>query len=137
MTSPTTVPARDDSAVHAVLDGVSSAWADADADAFANWYAADATAVLPGFCLTGRDAIRATMSAVFAGALKGSRRIHEVQATRFVGDGTAIVISRSATAFAGQSEPPADKWDWGTWVIAEHDGRWVVEAFHGCPQNAA
>jgi uncharacterized protein (TIGR02246 family) len=70
---------RDDSAVRAVLDDVYAAWAAGDADAFVARYAQNASAVLPGAWLQGREAIRATMADAFAGPLKGSRGVHEVQ----------------------------------------------------------
>ncbi len=101
----TTILAGRDGAVRAVFGEVSAAWADGDADTFASWYTECATAVLPGFCLLDKDAIRAAMAVAFAGPLKGSRRIHEVQTVRFLGDGTAIVISKSATVLAGEAEP--------------------------------
>ena len=44
----TSVLAGQDSAIRAVFDEVSSAWGDGDADAFAGWYADDATVILPG-----------------------------------------------------------------------------------------
>jgi uncharacterized protein (TIGR02246 family) len=133
----TTVLAGADRAVRAVFDEVSAAWADGDADAFTGWYTEGATAVLPGFYLPGKDAIRAAMADANAGPLKGSRRIHEVQTVRFLGDGTAIVISKSATTLAGETEPAAGWREWATWVLTRHEGRWLIEAYHGCPENAA
>lgn len=133
----TTILAGRDGAVRAVFGEVSAAWADGDADTFASWYTECATAVLPGFCLLDKDAIRAAMAVAFAGPLKGSRRIHEVQTVRFLGDGTAIVISKSATVLAGDAEPAEGEWDWATWVLARHEGRWLIESYHGCPETAA
>ncbi|HEY3713383.1 MAG TPA: SgcJ/EcaC family oxidoreductase [Jatrophihabitantaceae bacterium] len=136
MTSDTTATlVSADSAVRAVFGETSAAWAEGDADAFASRYSANATAILPGFYLPNKAAIRTNMAVAFAGPLKGSRRIHELQAVRFLGDGTAIVISRSVTTFDGDGEP--GQWEWATWVLAEHDGRWLIEAYHGCPENAA
>jgi uncharacterized protein (TIGR02246 family) len=120
-------------AVLAVFDATSEAWADGDTNAFVNWYAEDATVILPGFYLRGQADVRASMGNAFAGPLKDSRRIHAVQNVRFVGDDAAIVITRSATTFAGEAEPPAERWEWATWALSRGDGRWLVEAYHSCP----
>jgi uncharacterized protein (TIGR02246 family) len=125
------------SGVRAVFGEVSRAWADGDADAFTSRYAEDATVIFPGTYLPGRGAIRAAMAAAFAGPLKGSRRIHDLQAIRFPGDRTAVVISNSATVFAGEPEAPADRWERVTWLLSRRGGRWLIEAYHSCPQDAA
>jgi uncharacterized protein (TIGR02246 family) len=123
---------EDDSAVHAVFDAVSSAWAGSDADAFIEWYTEDATAILPGYYLPGKANIRASMADAFVGPLNGSRRIHVLQSVRFLDD-TAIVISKSSTLFPGEAEPPAERWALATRVLSKHAGRWLIEAYHDCP----
>ena len=45
-----------DSAIRAVFAQTSRAWADGDGEAFAAWYAPDATVILPGVYLPGQDA---------------------------------------------------------------------------------
>lgn len=127
---------KDGSAVRAVLDAVYAAWADNDADAFVAPYATDATAVHSGIVIEDRDAIRATMATVFAGELKGSKGIHQVQSIRFVGADTAIVLSRGAILFAGQAEPAPESRTLDGWVLCRQDGTWSVEAFHNCPERA-
>ena len=131
------ISTQDETAVRAVLDTVYTAWADNDADAFVAPYATDATAVHSGTMMENRDAIRATMRAVFDGPLKGSRGIHDVQSIRFVGADTAVVLSRGAILFAGQTEPAAESRTLDGWVLCRQDGAWRVEAFHNCPEVAA
>jgi uncharacterized protein (TIGR02246 family) len=114
-------------AVRAVIDSASKAWAAGDAEAFVGNYAADATAILPGFTLIGRAAIRTAMAAAFDGPLKGTRRIHEMRSVRFLDDTTAVVITRSTT------EPPPGTWSNATWLLSGRSGRWLVEAYHDCP----
>jgi uncharacterized protein (TIGR02246 family) len=123
--------------VTAVFDATSSAWADGDADAFADWYAEDATVILPGFSLRGRAEIRTNMGDAFAGPLKGSKRLHVVQDARFLGDDTALVVTRSVTAFPREAEPPAGQQEHATWAFSRHDGRWLIEAYHSCPAGLA
>jgi uncharacterized protein (TIGR02246 family) len=120
-------------AVLALFDATSSAWSDGDGGAFAGRYAEDATVILPGVHLRGRAEIRTSMGEAFAGPLKGSRRIHTPQSVRFLAEDVAVVVTRSATAFPGEAEPPSDRWEWATWALARRDGRWLVESYHSCP----
>lgn len=135
MTATELIATEDARAVQAVLDEVYAAWANNDPDAFVAPYAADATAVHTGVHMPDRDAIRATIAAVFAGELKGSRGIHEVQSIRFVGRDTALVLSKGSILFAGQSEPAPESRTLDGWVLSKHDGPWRVAAFHNCAEN--
>jgi uncharacterized protein (TIGR02246 family) len=115
-----------DRQVRAVLDEVYAAWADNDADAFVAPYAQTATAVLPGTYLPDRETIRATMAALFAGELAGSKGVHRVQSVRLVGADVVIVLSKGAMLLAGQTEPDAANRAVETWVLARQDGTWRV-----------
>jgi uncharacterized protein (TIGR02246 family) len=130
------ISTQQESDVREVLDTVYAAWADNDADAFVSPYATGATAVHTGTIMENRDAIRATMAAMFGGPLKGSRGIHDVQTIRFVGADTAIVLSKGAIMFAGQTEPGVESRTLDGWVLCNKDGTWRVEAFHNCPEGA-
>jgi uncharacterized protein (TIGR02246 family) len=136
MTAYTGTSAHDENTVRAVLDEVYAAWAANDADAFVAGYAEDATAVLPGSHLPNREAIRATMAAVFAGPLEGSRAEHEVHSIRFLGADAAIVIGKGAVILAGQTEPAAETRSVDTWVLSRQDEIWRIRAFHNCPETA-
>jgi uncharacterized protein (TIGR02246 family) len=125
----------DERAVLAVLDAVYAAWAENDAEAFVAPYAPGASAVHTGTVMPDRDAVRATMAAGFAGVLKGSEGLHEVQRVRFVGADTALVLSRGAIRFAGRDEPDAASRTLDGWVLGKRDGSWRVEAFHNCPES--
>jgi uncharacterized protein (TIGR02246 family) len=122
-----------DTAVRAVLDRLYTAWAANDPDAFVADYAEDATSILTGSCRVGRQMVRDRMAAAFAGPLRGSRVIDEVQSVRFLGDEVAVVVSRSAVVMAGEAEPPADRWVLATWTLHRDGGRWLVAAYHNCP----
>jgi uncharacterized protein (TIGR02246 family) len=76
------------------------------------------------------------MAGAFAGPLKGSRRIHRVQSIRHLAPGTALVITDSVTVFPGEAEPPAQRRERATWVLSGRDGRWLIEAYHSCPESA-
>ncbi|MEU9023371.1 SgcJ/EcaC family oxidoreductase [Actinomadura sp. NPDC048394] len=123
-------------AVLAVFDATSIAWANGDVDAFVRWYAEDATVILPGTYLQGKAAIRAGMAEAFALPLRGSKRIHAAQNVRFLGEDTAIVVTRSMTVFPGEAEPPADRWELATWALSRGEGGWLIEAYHSCSAGA-
>jgi len=129
--------AEEDSTVRAVLEGILIAWADNDADAFVAWYAEDATVVLPGNYMKDKQAIRASMEAAFAGPLKGSTRVVDLQSVRFLGSDAAVVVGKSAVVAEGEAGPPAGRWTFATWVLSKHDGKWLVEAYHDCPVTIA
>ncbi|GIL29195.1 SgcJ/EcaC family oxidoreductase [Actinocatenispora comari] len=122
-----------EAAASALFEASSHAWAAGDADRFVRGYAEDATVGLPGTFLQGKGSIRAAMRDAFAGPLKGSRRIHAVQSIRSVGSRVTIVVTRSATALAGEAEPHAARWELATWTLSRHGDRWLVEAYHSCP----
>jgi len=125
-----------DAAVRAVIDGVFAAWTDNDADAAVASYAPDATALLPGTYLQGKEAVRTAMAAAFAGPLKGSRVLHDVVSVRFSGTGTALVVNRAGIVLAGETEPRDENRALDSWVLSEKDGVWQVRAFHNVPENA-
>jgi uncharacterized protein (TIGR02246 family) len=120
---------QDEAAVRAVIDGVYAAWTANDPDAFVTEYAEDVTAALPGTYLVGREAVRETMRAMFAGPLRGCRSRHEVLGVRVLGD-TAIVTSRGTVVLADRAEP--EPWTLETWVLARNSS-WSVRAYHNCP----
>jgi uncharacterized protein (TIGR02246 family) len=111
----------------------SRAWADGDGEAFAAWYAPDATVILPGVYLPGQDAIREAMAAAFAGPLKNTRRNHQVCSIRFTSPGTAIVITDSVTVPPGEPQPAAQQRERATWALSRSDGRWLIHAYHSSP----
>jgi uncharacterized protein (TIGR02246 family) len=125
---------REGRTVTAALDEVYAAWAAGDPDAFVAPYSEHATAVLPGSYLPDRSAIRATMAEVFAGPLRGSTGVYQVQSVRFPAAEVAIVISKGGIQFAGQASPAPETRSVDTWVLVRQDEGWRVEAFHSCPE---
>ncbi|MFD5814524.1 SgcJ/EcaC family oxidoreductase [Streptomyces sp. NPDC127038] len=123
----------DSQAVRAVLDRLYSAWADYDADAFAELYTEDATVVMPGVFNDGREEIRAYIAAAFDGPLKGSRPLDEPRRIRFPRPGTAVVVSEAGILLAGESEVPAGRQHRATWVLVRdgaEDGSWAITSYH-------
>ena len=126
----------DEAAVRAVLDDSYRAWAAGDADGMVAAYAEDASAVMPGSLRDGREAIRASMAAAFAGPLKGTSTHDRQLSIRFLGDDAAVVLSESGILFPGQSQVPGESRVHATWVLQRRDGRWLVAAYHNSPVQA-
>ncbi|HEY3606123.1 MAG TPA: SgcJ/EcaC family oxidoreductase [Pseudonocardiaceae bacterium] len=118
-----------------VLHRMNAAWVAADADAFVAEYVEDATVVLPGTFHQGRAAIRDFMADSFAGRLKGTHPLDEPKDVRVLGADTAIVVSRTGVAMAGEQDVPADRERIGTWVLTRQNGRWLVAAFANAPAH--
>ncbi|MDX6257648.1 MAG: hypothetical protein QOJ11_3982 [Frankiales bacterium] len=127
--------AEEDGSVRTALDGIFAAWEDNDAEAFVASYTQDATVVLPGIYLRGKDELRATMVAAFAGPLKGSRRTVDLDSVRFLGRDAAVVVGKSAVVHEGAAVPDADGWTFSTWVLGKQDGNWLIAAYHECPAS--
>jgi uncharacterized protein (TIGR02246 family) len=119
-------------AVLAAFTTMSDAWARMDAARFAACYADDATVIGPGIQLWGKEDIDRSMATAFAGPLQGSLRPHAARSVRFLSPDTAVVVTESATVFPGETEVPSDRRHLVTWILARHDGRWLVEANHIC-----
>ena len=135
MTSKTSTTASDvdRQPVSDVLKRLYGAWEANDAGAFVADYLDDASVVQPGIYKKGREEIRTTMAAGFAGPLRGSRVISHPQDIRFLTDETAIVVSEDGILFPGQDDVPSDALVRATWVLAKRDGSWHVAAYNNSP----
>lgn len=127
---------KDEAAIERVLADSYQAWAAGDAAGMVADYTEEATAIMPGSLRDGREAIRASMAQAFAGPLAGTSIYSEQLSTRFVGDGTAIVVSESGILFPGQSVVPDEGKVHATWVLAKQDGKWRIAAYHNSPVQA-
>ena len=119
--------------IHAVMAASYDAWAAGDAAGMVADYTEDATAILPGSIRLGRDAIRESMGAAFAGPLMGTSTYNRQLGLRFLGRDLAILISESGILFPGQTEVPEEARVNATWVLVKRDGRWLIAAYHNSP----
>lgn len=114
--------------VEDLLQQTVAAWTAHDADAFAQLYTTDATVTLAdGTYLRDQDEIRAYMAAGFAGRLRGTTGLDEVESVRFAGPDAAVVISRSGFT------PPAGMVRRATWTVVREATGWRVAAYANCP----
>jgi uncharacterized protein (TIGR02246 family) len=114
--------------VEDLLQATVTAWTAHDADAFAQLYTADATVTLAdGTHLRDRAEIRAYMAAAFAGRLRGTTGLDEIESVRPAGPDAAVVISRSGFT------PPAGSVRRATWTVVRGPAGWRVAAYANCP----
>ncbi|MGW1225030.1 SgcJ/EcaC family oxidoreductase [Streptomyces sp. NPDC001515] len=127
---------HDEAAIKAVLEGVYRAWEAGDAEAFVADYREDATAILPGSYRRSKEEARARMAAGFASVLKGSTTVDRLESIRFLGGCGAVVVSETAVLFPGETEVPAGRPVYATWVLEKRDGAWSIVAYHNSPAAA-
>ncbi len=129
----TVTRAQDEAAIKGVLEGVYKAWDAGDADAFVTDYRDDATAILPGSYRRSKEDVRASMAAGFASVLKGSTTVDKLDSIRFLGETAAVVVSETGVRFPGETEVPAERLVYATWVLEKRDGAWLLVAYHNSP----
>jgi uncharacterized protein (TIGR02246 family) len=126
----------DSAAIRKVLADQYLAWAAGNADAFVADYAADATVIMPGQYRRNREEIRQGMTTSFATVLKDTAVTDEIQGIRFLNNDCAIAVSKAGILFPGETEVPADRFIYATWVLQRSRDRWSVEAYHNSPIEA-
>ncbi|MER7175699.1 SgcJ/EcaC family oxidoreductase [Streptomyces mesophilus] len=129
--------ANDTAAITTVLEDLYKAWDAGDADAFVAGYTPEATAIMPGSYRASREEIRQGMAAGFPSFLKGSTTTNRQLGIRFLGRDGAIVVSESGILFPGESEAPADRIVYATWVLEKRDDAWQIAAYHNSPAQSA
>jgi uncharacterized protein (TIGR02246 family) len=125
----------DQQAILGVLARLYQAWEAGDAEVFVADYTDDASVVQPGVYKKGREEVRTTMAAAFAGPLSGSRAIDRPADVRFLTDDTAVVISEGGIIFAGQDAVASDGLVRATWVLVRRDGGWRIASYHNSPAS--
>jgi uncharacterized protein (TIGR02246 family) len=124
---------HDVAAIEGVLESLYKAWDAGDADAFVADYTEDATVIMPGTYRTSREEVRQGMAESFATFLKGSTTINKLEGIRFLGEDAALAVTETGIRFPGETEVPADRMVYATWVLEKRDGSWLVAAYHNSP----
>lgn len=127
----------DDASVQDVPRRIVAAWAGNDADAFAAAFTEDASLILPGTRLTGREEIRSFMAAAYAGPYKGTEVHGEPLAVRHLGDNLALVITRGGVLMPGESKVAPERAIHASWLLRRQGQEWLITAYQNTPAAAS
>ncbi|MDN3292781.1 SgcJ/EcaC family oxidoreductase [Streptomyces ficellus] len=128
----------DTEAVRAVPQRIMDAWAEHDADRFAEVFTENATLILPGdVFLTGREDIRSFMRNAFAGPFKGTRVTGEPLSVRPLAAGAAVLVTQGGVLAPGDTEPTAERAIRATWVLVKEAVGWRIASYQNTPIAAA
>ncbi|MEG8177198.1 SgcJ/EcaC family oxidoreductase [Nocardia terpenica] len=120
----------DETAVRALLDRATTAWAAGDARAYAAVFAPDADYItFMGTHHKGRSAIEVVHVPLFEKYQKGSRTDGEITQVRFLAPDVALVHGRGALV-KGRRRRTARNTKVQTWVVVRRNGEWEIAAFH-------
>ncbi|MEV7346614.1 SgcJ/EcaC family oxidoreductase [Streptomyces sp. NPDC093544] len=103
-------------------------WNRGDAAAFAADFAQDAELIdFDGTVHKGRDTVIAFQQPVFDTVLKGSRLVRsEVEFTRLVAPGCAVIHHRFGMTMAGEEEPPPTRYFLQLFATVWQNDRWEI-----------
>lgn len=114
---------------------VVAAWANNDADAFAEVFTEDGSLILPGIYKTGREQIRSFMADGFAGPYQGTRVTGQPLELRRLGESAAVLITEGGVLAPGETVVADERAIRATWVAEHRDGRWQLAAYQNCPRD--
>lgn len=124
----------DQKAALTVAMRIQAAWADNDADAFADTFAENGSLLMQDEQLTSREQIRSYMSKGFAGPLRGARVKGWPVAIRFLGDDVAMLITEGGIIPPGDQEVRPERLIRATWVVVRRaSGSLELVSHHSSP----
>ncbi|MFH9862923.1 SgcJ/EcaC family oxidoreductase [Streptomyces sp. NPDC017202] len=128
----------DTAALSAVPQHIVEAWAEHDADRFAEEFTENATLILPGdVFLTSREEIRGFMREAFSGPFKGTRVTGAPVSVRLLGPGVAALVTRGGVLAPGDTEPTPARAIRATWVLVQEGADWRIASYQNTPIAAA
>ncbi|MET8051099.1 MULTISPECIES: SgcJ/EcaC family oxidoreductase [unclassified Streptosporangium] len=120
--------------MRAVPQRIMAAWAQNDADAFAEVFAEDGTMILPGdVFVKGREGIRSFMAAGYSGPYRGTRVYGEPISATFLGDSAGVLITQGGVLAPGETEVAPERAVRAMWVLSKQDGEWLIAAYQNTP----
>jgi uncharacterized protein (TIGR02246 family) len=119
------------------IAGITEAWADNDAAAFARVFTQDGTMVLPGLYFKGREDIETFMTEAYATQYKGTRVTGSPVDFRVLGDDLAIIVTEGGVLMPGESEVTPGRRIKATWVVVRQGDDWRLAAYHNAPAEHA
>jgi uncharacterized protein (TIGR02246 family) len=134
MTTTTSTPQQDQAAIAAVPGRLVAAWAAQDADAFADLFHPDGTMVLPGVYQSGRDNIRAFMTAAYAGPYKGTSVTGTPIDIKPLAPGAVALLTEGGVIAAGETELSDEAAIRASWILVKRDDEWRLAVYQNCPR---
>ncbi|MEV8631735.1 SgcJ/EcaC family oxidoreductase [Streptosporangium sp. NPDC051023] len=138
-TSPSSTAASpseaDKAAVVAIPQRIVAAWAEHDAQAFADVFTEDGSLILPGLYHRSRAEIRSFMAAAFEGPFKDTRVTGQPVDIRFLGGETGVLITQGGVLAPGETEVSPERAIRASWLVVKRDGQWRLAAYQNTPVN--
>jgi uncharacterized protein (TIGR02246 family) len=119
------------------IAGITEAWANNDATAFAKVFTRDGTMVLPGLYIKGQDGIEQFMTQAYATQYKGTRVTGSPVDMRVIGDDLAIIVTEGGVLLPGETDVAPARRIKATWVVVREGADWRLAAYHNAPAEPA
>jgi uncharacterized protein (TIGR02246 family) len=132
-TDTTTLTPADHAAIAALTQRVIAAWAYHDATAFAAVFTDDATMILPGIYLKGRDTIHTYLTTAFQTTYKNTQVTGRPLDIRPLGPAAALLITQGGVLAHGETEVNDDQAIRASWTVTKHNGTWHLAAYQNTP----
>ena len=114
---------------------VAAAWADHDAETFADLFTEDGTMTLPGYFLQGREHIRQFLRRAFTGPYQGTRVVGTPMEVRELGESCTLVHTVGGVVRAGESTLAPQNEVNALWVVVRDDHGWRLAAYQNSPRH--
>ncbi|MEV0271227.1 SgcJ/EcaC family oxidoreductase [Hamadaea sp. NPDC050747] len=125
----------DRAAVAGLAQRTIAAWCRHDADAFADLFVPDGTMILPGVYCSGREEIRAYMTAAFDGPLRGSQVTGQPLQLKFLCGDVALLLTEGGIVGPGDIEVKGDLAIRGSWIAVRDEAEWRLAAYQNSPRS--
>ncbi|MEO7268824.1 MAG: SgcJ/EcaC family oxidoreductase [Knoellia sp.] len=113
-----------------------TAWAEHDADAFADAFVEDGTMIISGSHVTSRPAIAEFMRAAFAGPYAGTRVTGKPIDVRSIAPGCTLIITEGGVILPGEEEVAPQRAIRAGWLLVQDEGTWRLAAYQNTPAHA-
>jgi uncharacterized protein (TIGR02246 family) len=137
MSTTSAISSTDQAEITAVPARMVAAWAEHDADAFADLFTQDGTLVLPGVYQKGRNEIREFMATAYAGPYQGTRVTGSPIDVKVLADGAVALLTVGGVLAPGETELSDQAAIRASWILVRRDGRWQLAVYQNCPRDGA